>query len=367
MTEATRGLNLLRFPSVETAAVEAAPGTSRPGDDPPALVAFLRGLEARLQSIQLASADELTFDLLPATERFIASARNLLDRILTRYDHGGDEGAEIAGIVFLSLNELRTRQGRLANNREREAFRAQITDCSSIVRHLKRTLTAVEEAVCRTEGMAPALSLEADLELALEVRGAYTKFRRDLEAVRQFCLLQDEDAGPALCGATTSLARLTGRKVFPRLRLEDRVHVHSFQERIAGWQSSAQPEPSEARRIWEDLYAFTHLLQAVNQRQELLEHDQTVLEEILAVAAMASSVEKAGGRIRELAARLAGRNDTLDALLNADAPVPELIASLDELRRRSIGQAQQDSAPEDLSVEEIQETEVVLSFFTAAR
>ncbi|HSS77919.1 MAG TPA: hypothetical protein VLV54_14405 [Thermoanaerobaculia bacterium] len=322
-----------------------AAGNSSAPTEPRILVAILRALETqersiedRLDKIQLPSPDELALDLLPAVERSILSARNGFERILARYDEREEEdGAEIAGIVFLSLNELRTREGRLANNRMRQALPDQITDCSSILRHLRRTVTALEEAICRAEGMAPALSLQSDLQRALEARGAYAKFRRNLENICALCEPQNGDAGPALLCAATSLARLTGSGVFPRLRLADRIHLQDFQERIDRWHASGSSEPSEARRIWEDLYAFTQLLQAVNQRQELLEHDQALLEEIDGALAQASSLAAADGHIRELAARLAGRNDTLDVLLAEEAPAGALLEALDRLRRRSPG------------------------------
>jgi len=319
-------------------------GDSNAATEPHNLVAMLRALEMqeretedRLDKIQLSSPDELSLDLLPAIERSILSAKNGLERILARYDEREEDGAEIAGIVFLSLNELRTREGRLANNRMRQDLPAQIADCSSILRHLRRTVTALEEAICRAEGMTPALSLKRDLQLALEARGAYAKFRRNIENICALCEPQNGDAGPALLCAATSLARLTGSDVFPRLRLADRIHVQGFQERIDRWHTSGSSEPSEARRIWEDLYAFTQLLQMVNQRQELLEHDQALLEEIDGELAQAPSPTAAGGRVRELAARLAGRNDTLDTLLAEEAPAGALLEALDRLRRRSPG------------------------------
>jgi hypothetical protein len=346
MAEQTRILDRLHLPLANGQPAPALSGDSSRATEPRMLVAALRALESqerevedRLDKIQLSSPEELARDLLPATERSILVARNVLEGILARYDERGESGAEITGIVFLSLNELRTREGRLANNRVRQDLPAQITDCSSILRHLRRTVTALEEAVCRTEGMAPALSLERDLQLALRVRGAYAKFRRNIENICALCEPQNGDAGPALLCAATSLARLTGSDVFPRLRLADRIHVHGFQERIVRWHSSGSSEPSEARRIWEDLYAFTQLLQAVNQRQELLEHDQALLEEIDEALAQAPSLADAGGRIRELAARLAGRNETLDTLLAEEAPVGALLEALDRLRRRSPGQA----------------------------
>lgn len=250
-------------------------------------------------------------------------------------EHAGDGEDGVSNLAFWAVLELRSREDRyLRSGLERSAL-SLLADSGSLLRNLLRALTAVQAAICRRAGLEPTLSLARELQVALEVRVAYAKFRRDIESICARDRPDEQFAGPALRSAATSIAKLTGRDIFPKLRLLDRVQLCTLQERILAWRSSGDTDPTAARRIWQDLHGYTQLLQEVNLRQELLEHDRAVLAEAEALAEQAGpALESAREALRHLALRISGRDDTLDALLREDPPAEAILAALREVGRQ---------------------------------
>lgn len=285
-------------------------------------------LEDRVDDFDGTSPFEWMAELQPGIERTIEDAREVLSRICDNQDAREGDQSRIGDLAFCALVDLRVRHERFSRSVASLSGPALAAEAGGLLHNLMRALTAVQEALCEEANLRPTLSLSREVGLALEVRSVYAKFRRDIEAIAAEYRPEVGDAETALCSAATCIAKLIGRDVFSRLRLQDRLQLHTLQERILAWRVEAAPEPGLARRLWQDLYSCTQLLQQVNRRQELVEHDRRVLEEIEEMVALAPSAEVVRSRVLVTASRLEGRDLALDALLRQSPSMAELLAVL---------------------------------------
>ncbi|HBL26931.1 MAG TPA: hypothetical protein DD490_08865 [Acidobacteria bacterium] len=292
-------------------------------------------LDRQLEALESLPLEEALPQLIPHLTELSTRARTILDEVLTAYDGREGEAEGVAGLTFCALHELRKREERFARSGDRRAPLALLADCGSLLRNLKRALTAVHTAICRMARMEVTLSLERERHLALEVRAAYAKFRREIEDINALRRPGEQSAGAALHSAATCIAKLTGRDIFSKLRLQDRIELRALQERILAWHAAGGHDSVGARRLWQDLYGFTHLLQGVNLRQELLEHDREILDRVDTLARESgASQEHLEPVLRQLATALAGRDDDFDALLQGAPSASELLAALRGLRHQ---------------------------------
>jgi hypothetical protein len=286
------------------------------------LGASVQEIEDRLDDLVGPPPAPLIADL----ERRSEDVRVALAEICDRYDT--EDGETVGGLVFCALVELRARRERFSRISALHSGRELQAEAGGLLRNLKRALIAVQEALCADVGLQPTLSLAREQALALEVRAAYGRFRREIEEIAATCHPEEGDAGIALRRAAASIDELIGRDASRRLRFQDRQQLQALQERILDSQAEAAPDSAAARRLWQDLYSCTHLLQEVNSRQELVEHDRRVLEEIEELVASAPSAEAVRKRLIERASRLMGRDSTLDTLLRGSPAADELLAAL---------------------------------------
>lgn len=237
------------------------------------LAEHARSLETSLAGLEDAAAGEIEKPLLPAVGELLRQVRALLDQLLGEHETagGGEEG--LTGLLLFALYELRSREEAFRRQRADPHSLGQLIGCGRLLRTALRALVAVQQALCERYGLPPTLSLEPELQVALQVRAEYDRFRREIEEIRTASDPEAGDPTPALLSAATSIALLTGRDIFRQMRLQDRIHLRGLQARILGWRAGRLPA-EEARPLWQDLYAFTQLIQQVNRRQELLEHDR---------------------------------------------------------------------------------------------
>ena len=290
-------------------------------------------IDRQLDALEEQPCGEALAGLTPQLTELSARARALLGNVLAAYDGREGEAECVSGLTFCALHELRKREERFVRAGDRRAPLVLLADCGSLLRNLKRALTAVHNAICRMEGQELTLSLERERRIALEVRAAYAKFRREIEDINSLRRPGEQSAGAALHSAATCIAKLTGRDIFSKLRLQDRIELRALQERILAWHTAGGLDSVGARRLWQDLYGFTHLLQGVNLRQELLEHDREILDRVDALA-RESGAEHTEPVLRQLATALTGRDDDLDSLLQGAPPASELFAALRGLRHQ---------------------------------
>lgn len=216
-------------------------------------------------------------------------------------DHLGD-------LAFLARGELRSKLRRLRESGDLDSWEL-IGRAGSTVRKVVKTATALDLVLGDCTGVH-YLDFETELEISLQVRRAYGKFRRhvndfELGAVGGSAIEQ------ALNNAATAIALLTGRDVYVELRVSDRVELRALQKRLMDWTVTSRHDARAGQRLLEDLRAFVELLSQVNHRQELREHDRKLLARLLDGGA--DEAETPG--FRSDLDCLAGLDEELDQLL----------------------------------------------------
>ncbi|MDP2341834.1 MAG: hypothetical protein Q8O67_12820 [Deltaproteobacteria bacterium] len=309
---------------------------------------FLSATLRQVNAIPLADYEDadcdLTRELVPRIVAVTSVASEILTLVARRYEPDADHvdaavnpdlkllrevdqrlnavkgGREIADLAFMARMGLQWRIDRaLASVVDDDRWRV-IGQCSSARREVIKSCTAVDVAICRCDGIESENRgyLLSEIARSLEVRRQYTLLRR--------ALLRDaDDSAQALLSrlrlAATGFAKLTSRPIYPDLRVNDRQQIRGLQGRILGWLREHQSDPERgaraAIRLATDIAGFAELLDGVNNRSELREHDLLLVDEARSVV---SSANAAAAVPDALLARL-------ELLLSRDAAVDRLIDS----------------------------------------
>lgn len=144
------------------------------------------------------------------------------------------------------------------------------------LRRVSRGLITLESAMREYEGLAPAERRWHDLKDSLETRRLYGQFRRAILRSEQN---PAEDLATRLRGAANRIAILRDLKIYPFLRIYDRLSIRRLQKRILGWLEDPSRE-EEGRQLWSDLVSFAELLVQVNNREDLREHDRKTVSRL---------------------------------------------------------------------------------------
>jgi hypothetical protein len=146
----------------------------------------------------------------------------------------------------------------------------------------------------------------------------------------------------SLLRAAHAIAKLGGRADYPFYRLNDRRMLRALQGRIRDWLRLASGAPqdedleSDGIRLWQDVLSFSSILQLINHRTELWEHDRVC---ILEAADALDDPGISAFRFEEAMAPLRfarGRDEELDTLL-ASRVAPPLHAWRSALARCRAG------------------------------
>jgi hypothetical protein len=238
----------------------------------------------------------------------------------------------LADLAFLARGDLEHRLRTLTTGAATIDGIEILAHCSAVLRSLVRAAAVVQGELCAAAGLEATLSCSAELELSLQTRTAYAELRLDLEAAAAD-LQKTRDVAKALRTGATAIAKLAGREIFLRLRVRDRAQLRRLQQRILAW-ARAGADARVGERLWQDLFGFAQLLQEVNRRPVLVEHDQ---------GAVVRLIEQLSGRrgavpeeIRRQALPLLGRDDTLDRWLHTRRAIEaqELLTFLAPLKDR---------------------------------
>jgi hypothetical protein len=183
-------------------------------------------------------------------------------------------GQEISDLLLLARSELKGSLQDLIAAIDQEDFLRVASSCDSGLRTLKRTLVSVESAVYEYEGREPPVRHLADLEVSLRTRRLYAELRREIlrPPAPRDAVLPDR-----LAGVHDRLDRLRELDLYPLLRFDDRIAMRELRRRIALWVASDPHDLVTGRRLWQDLVGFAELLKEVSNRQELRQHDRTLV------------------------------------------------------------------------------------------
>lgn len=141
------------------------------------------------------------------------------------------------------------------------------------LRRVSRGLLTLETAMREYEGLPQAERRWHDLKDSLETRRLYGQFRR---AILRSDQNPAEDLAARLRGAGNRIAILRDLKIYPFLRIYDRLPIRRLQKRILAWidQPESSQKDEEGRNLWSDLVSFAELLIQINNREDLREHDR---------------------------------------------------------------------------------------------
>lgn len=223
--------------------------------------------------------------------------------------------AEIDGQVRLVRQALSKKaipiweQGSLAQGLSSKSLKAAI---------------ALENAYCELLGCERRLTLQSEIEDALAVRQAYCKLWCSLPATSTADPAQVETG---LRRGSTAIAVLLGRDVFLDLRFHDRRLILSMQRRIRRW-LAGRGESEAGQPLLQDLANLFCLLSQINNRIELLMHDEALVKNLQARLRAASLPRPlSSADLRAAIWPLLGRDAELDQMLLGhcwDTPQAEL-------------------------------------------
>ncbi len=220
---------------------------------------------------------------------------------------------EVSGLAFVARAQLIEMQQALASALAHRQIWAVASHADSSLRRAGKALIAIESAICEFEGLEAPDRRWTDLEDSLEIRRLYGQFRR---AIVRGGDPKGEELARQLRSAATRIAILRDLKIYPFLRLDDRLPIRRLQKRILAWLEQDGEDPEEGKPLWQDLVAFARLLAKVNDREELREHDRQAVATVhrMLFAAKHPPKQIAPGHLKELE-RLLGRDDELDQMI----------------------------------------------------
>lgn len=218
---------------------------------------------------------------------------------------------EVADLAFMGRSEILEIRRELAAAIAEDSLWKIAAHADAGRGRAVRALVPVESAIREYEGMPAMRRRWENLEDSLEIRRQYAMLWR---AVLRAGEPEGEELEPALRKIANRIAILRHLKIYPLLRIDDRLSIRKLQKRIL--EQLEGGDELTGRRLWSDVVAFFSLLMQVNRRQELREHDRQV---VLAVHHELSRGAYQGDRIPsqtlERLESLWGRDAELDQVL----------------------------------------------------
>ena len=229
---------------------------------------------------------------------------------------------ELANLCFLVSAELRGCRDQFDRMSSESGAFSVFAAIEQVETKLLRGLCAVEADLAAILGLS-SRSRHVDLcRGPLQIRRLLGKFRRRVTPTSH------QRAEQRLRSVAAGLAWLRGQDDFSRIRASDRLLAHELQERIGGWLRSPERTPDEARHILEEVMAFVTLVDQVNQRQEIMEHDRRLVSRLIGDLSDATPHGTVPGRLAQHFYQLLGRDDPLDEMLATGADTAEVLRRL---------------------------------------
>ena len=177
----------------------------------------------------------------------------------------------LADLAFIARGDLRACIQDLRGADTQDPWKLAALMARS-VRRLRRGLISVESAIFEFEGQEAPIRVWGDLDTSLEVRKLYGEIRRQVRALDDASEAEVSQRIEEVAGRFSELA---SHRIYPLLRIEDRQEIRQIHRRMRQWLRDRDEEAGE--RLWEDIVGFVALLGAVNQREELRQHDRRVV------------------------------------------------------------------------------------------
>lgn len=224
--------------------------------------------------------------------------------------------AAVGDIGFLAGLELRQRLERLERLSglvPRGSHHVLVGECDSALRRIRKALMTIDRALSQAGVTEARLDFASELEVSLDVRRTYAKLRRRVQAIGP---PEGDTFYVQLRAIGTALATVVGWKGYSNLRVRDRMQMRELQRRLLDW-FRTERDPTEGRRLWQDLDYFVQMLADVNRRQELEEHDARVVEQAWPVVATTDGALPSS--TMTALASLEGLDEEIDRLLASES------------------------------------------------
>ena len=188
---------------------------------------------------------------------------------------------EVSNIAFAVRAQLMETYSALVNASRGDQLWVVASYADTGLRRAGKGLITLESAIREYEGLDPVERTWSRLQDSLEIRRLYSQFRRGVAKLGR--PEGAEQLHTALRSAATRIAILRDRKIYPLMRISDRLPIRRLQKRILEWlKTGGGTEHEESgRRLWSDLLSFAELLVQVNHREELRDNDRRVIQEWL--------------------------------------------------------------------------------------
>jgi hypothetical protein len=237
----------------------------------------------------------LAADLVPTITRLLRTGIELLSDVEAAHAPPADEAAEVPeslrqiglqismeyaardldDIAFFARTDLRNAHEQLIGIATRKGhMMALATHCESSLRRLHKALISVESALFEFEGRPAPQRRWFDLEVSLQIRKLYWNLRRETGG---HTVDRSKPLDVRLRSVLYRIVAFRELSVYPLLRVEDRVSLRRLSKGILEWLNGDERRPAVARRLWQDLTAFADILVHVSHRQELQEHDLSMV------------------------------------------------------------------------------------------
>lgn len=235
---------------------------------------------------------------------------------------------EVSDLAFVGYSQIRAGLERLRAARGNDDPWVVMAQADTAHRHLAKALIALESALREFHGLPTTERQWVSIEDSLEIRRVYGQFRRAIARLDEDPTMSGSRAG--LESAARTLAILHDRAIYPYLRIDDRRQIRQLRKRIAAClvasadrgTKTSDGQDEGGRELWQDLVAFAELIQQVNDRQELREHDGDIAAQAVSRLAVAEPDRRPATKIIALLGPLLGRDPALDQLLLTQPPPP---------------------------------------------
>ncbi len=218
---------------------------------------------------------------------------------------------ELADLAFMGSREILDIRRQLDKAVAEQNFWKVVAHADAGVGRVRRALIPIESAMREFEGLPAKRRRWENLEDSLEIRRQYGMLWR---AARRVGNPKGDELAVAIRKIGQRIAILRRLKIYPFLRIDDRLAIRRLQKRIFAFLED--PEEQAGRRLWTDLVASFGLLRQINNRQELCEHDRRVVLTVhYQLARKIAAEDPIPSEILERLDPLLGRDDDLDRVM----------------------------------------------------
>jgi len=256
-------------------------------------------------------------ELMPAACEVCAELLEQLEPVDAYYRSLGPspEWDELLDVFRLARADLLERLRRIEETCESEDELVLISAAMAALGTVRRVTIVMENALSVCEGLTAALSCLDDAERALALRRLFVELSQKLRVHQP---PGAEEVAPRLRAAAAVIADLFGRNIYAELRASDRIQLHRLQDKLLGWLGGTDGfDPALGAAVWGDLATFVELLGQINSRQELIEHDRSVLRDATLELFAGNAPASIPDRLAEMLATLEGRDPEIDRLIGA--------------------------------------------------